>query len=501
VKEGWAEALSNFKAPPKLEAREEGHEEDLGGGLGAGGGGGTDKAAQKRLQAMETEFAELKGMHTVTLKEESEFWAARIGEFERGTEQYKTVAEKLGGITQEILKKGHAAVEQFKSGDTIGAIDSLSGAKKAKPQDDGDKAIAEGLKAMAAWKLQMAEDLMQTGDRWHEYHAEVARGVSIEAANTATLQLARIAAAEAEGTITKLAAAHRIAAIHAKENADRLKELDQELKRIAADQNLTPVQRATQTQGVQNQITQVRGQGQLQGQHDQAAINAAVAKPYLTAFNAIDAGWKKVQTDLIAGNKNISRDFVQMGVGLVQKLAGNFEEVIANHIRMWIKMQATHLAATQAGVAIDAQGAAESDSIGLLSALKQINHAAAVAAGKAWSAMADIPVVGPELGAIAAAATYAGVMALAAFDKGGVVGGTGSMEIPILAKPGERVLTPSQTNNFETMVNGGGAPRGGNTNSIRANVTQNFHGGKASSANETRKTIQNLARRGKLSLA
>lgn len=465
------------------------------------GGGKKDHAAQKLLQGMETEFAELKGMHTVTLKEESEFWAARISQFQRDTEQYKTIAEKLGTITQDVLKRDHAAIEQFKSGDTIGAVDSLTGAKKAKPQDDGSKEIAEGLKAMAAWKLQMAEDLLQTGDRWREYHAEVARGASIEATNAANMQLARISAAEAEGTITGLAAAHRIAAIHAAEEAAKLKELDAELKRIAADQNLTPVQRATQTQGVLNQKAQVAGQGQLQGQHDQAAINAAVAKPYLTAFNAIDQGWKKVQNDLIAGNKNIGRDFAQMGVSLVQKLAGNFEEVIANHVRMWIKMQATHLAATQAGVAIDAQGAAQSDSIGLLSALKQINHAAAVAAGKAWSAMADIPVVGPELGAIAAAATYAGVMALAAFDKGGVVGGVGSMEVPILAKPGERVLTPSQTNNFETMVNGGGAPRGGNTNSIRANVTQNFHGGKASSAQETRKTIQQLARRGKLSLA
>lgn len=465
------------------------------------GGAKKDHAAQKLLRDMETEFAELKGMHTVTLKEESEFWQARIGQFERGTEQYKTIAEKLGTITQDVLKRDHAAIEQFKSGDPIGAVDSLTGTKKAKPQDDGQKALEEGLRAMAAWKLQMAEDLMQTGDRWREYHAEVARGASIEATNAANMQLARISAAEAEGAITGLAAAHRIAAIHAAEEAAKLKELDAELKRIAADQNLTPVQRATQTQGVQNQIAQVGGQGQLQGQHDQAAINAAVAKPYLTAFNSIDQGWKKVQRDLIEGNRNIAQSFAQMGAGLVQNLAAHFEEIIADHVRMWIKMQATHVAAKSAEVATDASAAALSDDISKKSALKEIFMDAKSAAAKAFKAMSGIPVVGPELGAIAAAATFAAVMSLAAFEKGGVVAGSTGMAVPILAHGGERVLTSTQTNNFERLVNNNGAGRGGNTNSIRANVTQNFHGGKASSAHETRKTIQQLARRGKLSLA
>jgi hypothetical protein len=102
--------------------------------------------------------------------------------------------------------------------------------------------------------------------------------------------------------------------------------------------------------------------------------------------------------------------------------------------------------------ATDAAGAATSDGISLLSAIKQMGHNASVAAGKAYAAMAGIPPA-PVFGVIAGALAYAGVMALAAFDKGGVVGGYGSMEVPILAKPGERVLSNSQTTNFERMVN------------------------------------------------
>jgi hypothetical protein len=85
---------------------------------------------------------------------------------------------------------------------------------------------------------------------------------------------------------------------------------------------------------------------------------------------------------------------------------------------------------------------------------KQFHHAANAAAG-AWDAFADIPIVGPELGAAAAAATFTGVMALAAFEQGGVAGGNFryGTPVPILAHAGERILTTAQSQNFERMVN------------------------------------------------
>jgi len=73
---------------------------------------------------------------------------------------------------------------------------------------------------------------------------------------------------------------------------------------------------------------------------------------------------------------------------------------------------------------------------------------AAEAARKAYVAVSAIPVVGPFLAPIAAAGAFA---AVEAFEQGGIVGGRGA--VPILAHAGERVLTQSQTTNFEKMVN------------------------------------------------
>jgi hypothetical protein len=499
VKDAWNEALSRFKAPPKLGAKLEAGDGGPGGGLGSGGGGSKkDHAAEERMHAMEQEYGELQQAHKLTLKEEHDFWASRIGEFAKGTEQYRQLTEKLGQLDQQGAKKAGSAIAQFKSGDPVGAMDSLTGDKKPQ-QDEGQKDLLEGQRAMAAWSKQIMEDLEKTGERWRQYHEEVARGAALEATNAANMQLAKIAAAEAEGTISKLGAAKRIAAIHTVEYTARLKELEVELERIAKDENLSPVQKATQSQGVQNQITQLQGQGQQSAAKDTAAINAAITQPYLKAFDKINQGWLKVQNDLIAGNRNISRDFAQMGVKIVQGLAQNFEQMLVKHAEMWLKMQLTHATAVQAGVAVDAAGAAQSDGISLLSALKQMSHAAAVAAGKAWSAMADIPIIGPELGAIAAAATYAGVMALAAFEQGGVVGGQPGMAVPILAHSGERVLTTSQTNNFERMVNNNNNGSGGGARTMNATINQNFGGNKSASSRDLVAGMQMAHRRGKLS--
>jgi hypothetical protein len=68
--------------------------------------------------------------------------------------------------------------------------------------------------------------------------------------------------------------------------------------------------------------------------------------------------------------------------------------------------------------------------------------------------MSNIPVIGPALGAAAAAATFAGAMA---FQEGGIVPGTGVGDIvPAMLEPGEGVIPKSL---MESMKNGnGGAP-------------------------------------------
>jgi hypothetical protein len=80
---------------------------------------------------------------------------------------------------------------------------------------------------------------------------------------------------------------------------------------------------------------------------------------------------------------------------------------------------------------------------------QKLKDAAAAARG-AYKAIVGIPYVGPVLAPIAAGAAFA---AVEAFEQGGIVGGGGRMSVPILAHAGERVLSQSQTTNFERMVN------------------------------------------------
>jgi hypothetical protein len=92
---------------------------------------------------------------------------------------------------------------------------------------------------------------------------------------------------------------------------------------------------------------------------------------------------------------------------------------------------------------------------------------AAAAAGAAFLSQAAIPVIGPILGAAAAAAAFGFVRAyIKKFEKGGVVQGgiPGVDSVPILAQQGERVLTPKQTQGFDRLVNDIGKNKGKNVN-------------------------------------
>lgn len=126
----------------------------------------------------------------------------------------------------------------------------------------------------------------------------------------------------------------------------------------------------------------------------------------------------------------------------------------------WIAMEwakvTHHVSANAAKTTSDATSAATAQATSSATNIAQTTSYTAVASMAAASAMAGIPIVGPALAAAAAAAMTgigAGYMAMAAFEQGGVVAGGAGMGVPILAHAGERVLTQSQTTNFEKMVN------------------------------------------------
>lgn len=126
-------------------------------------------------------------------------------------------------------------------------------------------------------------------------------------------------------------------------------------------------------------------------------------------------GWIQGHQRFGAAIKQTWNNMVMTGVNALEQIAAHW---IAQHLRMLLVKMTTN----QLGVASDAAAATQKGAIESTAARKSLFKSAASAAGKAWDAMANIPYVGPILGAIAAAVTFAGIMALGAFAKGGYVG-------------------------------------------------------------------------------
>jgi hypothetical protein len=122
---------------------------------------------------------------------------------------------------------------------------------------------------------------------------------------------------------------------------------------------------------------------------------------------------------------------------------------------------------------MDALGFATAKATGGVANVAAAASNAAVAATGAAAAMAAIPVVGPAL-AVGAATTMTASMApfigmAGDYDTGGMLP-TMSMAFNRSGSP-ERILSPSQTSNFESMVNNGGQ------RSATLNQTNHFGGG------------------------
>lgn len=470
--------------------------------------------------------------HNLTAGEGAAFWSQYLTTFKEGSEQAKHVLEEFTKYQEEIHKS------------------ILKGSKAPKDTDAEQERAAKSTAELTKEFAKQEGALTHTGEAWDKYQKEVSKGGEIQAENAAKLQAANNAIDEADGRITKLAGAERKAKLDAEEWAAKIKALTKDLKDLQAQAQIkidpitgqsvnTNPQNAQQTQQAQNQLNQALGGQAVSQKQDQNAQAQALAAPYLKAFDQINSGWLKVQNDMIVGNKNIARDFVQMGVSIVQAGAQAAEKWLAKQITTYIMDKAqqhiallakqaaaatanaqqvatttatataqtaavtagmtAQTAAVTTGIAAQtiavAGGVASQHAIQGPANVATVTGDAAVAAAGAmayWSAIA--PIIAPSM----AAAQFGMTMAyapLAAFDIGGIIPGSGA--VPMIGHGGERVLTQGQTNTFESFVNNMSTQTHGGNN-MHATVNQHFASPKASSARETRGAIQSLMRRGKL---
>lgn len=438
----------------------------------------TGNPDEKRLRAIETTFAQESAVHKKSAGEAAAFWSEYVNTFKVGTEQYLEVLDKYNAASEQNLNKGTLAKKQQEQNKTEGHAGGIT-------SDEDAAELAKADKALDAWRTKTSEDLLETGQRWDEYHAAVAKGVEAQQRAAESIALANVKVEEQQGIITSVSAAQQEAAIHAASYAAEVKALTAELallqvqmaKMHPGDEGYAGTQ--TKIQQTQNQITQVKGQAGASATTDNAAVANQISQPYVKGIDTINNAWLGMQNKLITGTHNISRQFANMGVSLLESVAASFEKMVVKAAESELKMVVAHRIANESKNQSDEQGAATAVTVSAASALKRVAHEAAVAAAGAWAAFAGIPIVGPVIGAVAAAATYVGVLALAAFDTGGIIPGSGA--VPIMGHGGERVLTPSQTQTFEHFVSN--MTSSSNTNNSRSvGVHQTFNGGSGNDA-------------------
>lgn len=411
---------------------------------------GDNKANEARMRAMEESLNQQKLDHEVSAADEVAYWSKYTAAFTEGSSQYIAVSQKL-------IAAKHKASEEF-------------GKDVMRQIEDDEKASASGEK-MSSELIKTYNDISKSQEEaaktQEEANAQMRRMAEINAQNTASMKLAQLAADEASGKISKLGAAHQAAAIHAQDYADKLKALKAQLDAINAEQPTNQKEQDSQSarsSSVQAQMEQVKGQQQVSGVQDQTKITQDISAPYLKAFDQIESGWMRAQQQMLAGHKTFAQAMNQMAGSLVMSMIEGFEKAALKFVQQELVQVAAHTAANQAKVLSTATAATQTSTIEGATNLKSITSSAASAAAKAYNSMAGIPIVGPELGAVAAAATFIAVEAfgsMASFDVG-----TNVVPRDMIAQihAGEQIVPKA----YNPALNGAAAPKS-------VNATLNYH--------------------------
>lgn len=313
-----------------------------------------------------------------------------------------------------------AAAPQTQSADLSGASAEFIAEqqKELKAAQDTTRAMMEGDRAAAEEKMRMAA----------EDYADVEKTTAFEVRMGQMTAEQRIAVLRAAATQEQQIRLQQSAFIQALDMND-LKKYEDDLKaqETAARQSARQIQAINQDAALQMQ------------------------QKFQQAFTAMTGPLNTFVDHWLTSGRQMGVAFVKMADQMAMNFINAEIKMLEHHLQMAIQKRVITQTNNAAEVASNATAAATTTAVDQKTAMQSLAASAASAAGKAWQALSGIPIVGPALGAGAAAATYAGVMALGVFDQGGIMG-TGQMGVN-LSGADERVLNPAQTANFEKMVN------------------------------------------------
>lgn len=203
-------------------------------------------------------------------------------------------------------------------------------------------------------------------------------------------------------------------------------------------------------------------------------------------FKPIESSFTTGITAMIEGTKSFKQAFADMGKSILASWLQTLIQQKVAFLTHKLQELVTHHMVNEAKVASDAGAAAQSKSISLSAHFHEAMLNAKGAAMGAYKAVAGIPIIGPVLAPIAAAAAFVGVMAFSA-EHGAVLPNENSIA---LLHPREMVLPRHLSEGIQNMISSGAAGQNINPNSythvpagpMSSDIAQAIHGGAAAAA-------------------
>ena len=173
--------------------------------------------AQKKAQADllkqdEEDEKRRNAFNKLSINEEIQFWYDRIGAFVKGSDQYITVQDKISDL---IAKRPSLFAENKRTQGEAG-----------KSAVEGNDLLGNAQKALTSISTEQWDRATKSAEKYNEI---VMQGNEIAAKTMAALRESSVAIGLESGTMSKLAAAQELAAIHAEEHAKALAAVNQEL--------------------------------------------------------------------------------------------------------------------------------------------------------------------------------------------------------------------------------------------------------------------------------
>ncbi len=428
---------------------------------GGGGGGG-------RLEEWRQELEEIKeegNLLEQSKAQERAFWQEKLALCQQGSAEYlqvkhrlyeldvadakQAVALQIAGIKQQMASEKESSAQRLADQDRIVALNLQSYGKdslnyqnavleKRKMQEEADKADRDLADKRLENSLKLAQ--MDIDAQKEKYKQEKDLG-----AISASQELAQVKALKEQEI-----------ALERQNFAQRQTIWAQYPKKMAAI--LQEVQVAEKKNALE--IEKLEGQAAQDVQNKWKAALAPIDSALTTAING-----------MIQGTQTLQR----MVSKILQDILASYVNLAARSLQNWIAAEAAKLLSTQTTsaqvVAAETAAAPEAATTQALADIQAISGSAAQGAAAAYAAMAGIPVVGPEMGAEAAAQTYAAIMAFA----GMVPAAAGGWDVPAdslayLHKQ-EMVLPASLAQGVRGLVAGGGRETGATGGDVHFHVS------------------------------